>query len=92
MTADLAFVGRAPRPVAMETVGERIRNLQAQAKGLAREHVQALSAAMADLEHLATEIASGGDAYAPGARDLARQLATELESRGQTLAAIINRT
>lgn len=75
-----------------ETVAQRVRRLQAEARQLAKDHVKALSAAMADLEALAAEIAEGGEAYAPGVREVARQLAEELDSRVQTLEAISART
>ena len=43
---------------------------------------------MTDLEHLAAEIADGGEAYSPGIRDIARRLAEDLDSRAQTVEAI----
>jgi hypothetical protein len=82
-----------PLPVkAQETVGERVRRLQAEAKGLALEHVRVLARAMVDIQMLAAEIAEGGDVYAPGARDLARRLAEDLDARVQTLEAITARS
>ncbi len=75
-----------------ETVAERVRRLQAEARQLAKDHVKSLSAAMVGLEQLAAEIADGGDAYAPGIREVARQLAEDLDSRVQTLEAIAART
>lgn len=75
-----------------ETVSERVRRLQAEARQLAKDHIKSLSAAMIDLEQLAAEIAEGGDAYAPGVREVARQLAEDLDSRVQTLEAIAART
>jgi hypothetical protein len=75
-----------------ETVAERVRRLQAEAKQLAKDHVKALTAAMVDLEQLAAEIAEGGEAYAPGIRDVARRLVEDLDSRVQTLEAIAART
>ena len=75
-----------------ESVAERVRRLQAEAKQLAKDHVKALTTAMVELEHLAAEIADGGDAYAPGIRDVARRLAEDLDSRVQTLEAIAART
>jgi len=47
---------------------------------------------MVSLEELAAEIAEGGDAYSPGVRDVARRLAEDLDSRVQTLEAIVART
>lgn len=75
-----------------ETVSERVRRLQAEARDLAKDHVHELSRAIAAAERLAAEIADGGDAYPPGIRDLARRFADEAEGRIQTLEAIISRT
>lgn len=77
---------------AAESVAQRVRRLQAEARQLAKDHVKALASAMAQLEDLASEIAEGGDAYSPGVREVARQLAEELDSRVQTLEAISART
>ncbi len=84
---DLKPVG--PKP---ETVAQRVQRLQAEAKQLAKDHIKALTTAMVSLEELAAEIAEGGDAYAPGVRDVARRLAEDLDSRVQTLDAIVART
>ena len=75
-----------------ESVAERVRRLQAEAKQLAKDHIKALTAAMVEVEHLAAEIADGGDAYAPGVRDVARRLVEDMDSRVQTLEAIVART
>ena len=75
-----------------ETVAQRVQRLQSEAKQLAKDHVRALTSAMVSLEELAAEIAEGGDAYAPGVRDIARRLAEDLDSRVQTLEAIAART
>lgn len=74
-----------------ETVAQRVRRLQAEARLLAKDHVRSFTDAMTELEHLAAEIADGGEAYAPGVRDIARRLAEELDSRVQTLEAITAR-
>lgn len=87
-----APVAAPPDPLLSETVAQRVRRLQAEARLLAKDHVRSLSAAMTQLEHLAVEIAEGGDAYAPGVRDLARRLAEELDARAQTLDAIAGRS
>jgi hypothetical protein len=71
-----------------ETVAERVRRLQAEAKQLAKDHVHALSAAIMNAEAIAAEIADGGDAYPPGIRDLARRFAEDADARVQTLEAI----
>ena len=75
-----------------ETVADRVRRLQAEAKQLAKDHVHALSAAIMNAEQIASEIAEGGDAYPPGVRDLARRLVEDCEARVQTLEAIVART
>ena len=75
-----------------ETVAQRVRRLQQEARQLAKDHIKALSAAMVEVETLAAEIAEGGEAYPPGVRDLARRLVEDCEARVQTLEAIVART
>lgn len=75
-----------------ETVAERVRRLQAEAKQLAKDHIRSLSAQIVAVEQMAAEIADGGEAYPPGVRDLAGRLVQDLESRVQTLEAIAART
>jgi hypothetical protein len=78
-------------PAKPETVAERVRRLQAEAKELARDHIHALAAAMVGVEQMAAEIAEGGDAYPPGVRDLARRFVEDIDARVQTLEAITAR-
>ena len=87
MTAELRTIPRTDEPVAT-----RVRRLQEEARGLAREHVNALTAALLQVEQLSTEIAAGGEAYPAGIRDLARRLAEDSCVRGQTLAALNGRS
>ena len=75
-----------------ETVAQRVRRLQLEAKTLAKDHIRALSTAMVEVETIAAEIAEGGDAYPPGVRDIARRLVEDCEARVQTLEAIVART
>lgn len=89
MTRVLSVVRDTPKS---ETVAERVRRLQAEARALAGDHVREFTSAMVDLETLAMEIANGGDAYPAGIRDVARRLAEDLESRVQTIEAISART
>ena len=77
-------------PIA-ETVAQRVRRLQAEARQLAKDHVKSFTNAMTELEQLAAEIADGGEAYSPGIRDIARRLAEDLDSRVQTVEAIAAR-
>jgi len=75
-----------------ETVAERVRRLQAEAKQLAKDHIRSLSSALINVEQIALEISEGGEAYPPGVRDLARRLVEDCEMRAQTLEAIVSRT
>lgn len=75
----------------MTSVSQQIRDLQSQAKALADGQVRAMLQAMHDLEVIAQEIEGGGDAYAVGVREVARQLAEEMEARAQGLGAILAR-
>lgn len=81
----------APR-VVEETVAERVRGLQAQARELAKDHVNALALAMMDAAKMAADIAEGGDAYPAGVRDLARRFAEDAENMSQSIIAIGTRT
>ena len=86
---DLKTVQSSPKG---ETVSERVRRLQAEAKQLAKDHIKALVQQIGDLEVMAAEISEGGEAYPPGVRDIARRLVEDCDSRIQTLEAIVART
>jgi hypothetical protein len=86
---DLKNTNSAPKA---ETVAQRVRRLQTEAKQLAKDHIRSLNQALVDVEQLAAEISEGGDAYPPGVRDLARRLVEDCEMRVQTLEAIVART
>ena len=83
MSAQLSIV--APTP---ERPSARASRLMAEARAAAREQVEVLEVAMSEVISMANEISDGGDAYAPGLRDLCRRLAEEVAQRGQTLGAI----
>jgi hypothetical protein len=87
-TASTAAESKALVPAKAETVAERVRRLQAEAKTLAKDHVHALAQAMAGVEQMAAEIADGGEAYPPGVRELARRFVEDIDARIQTLEAI----
>jgi hypothetical protein len=78
-------------PNADATIADRIKRLQNEARGLAREHVLALQAALVEVERLAHDIADGGEAYPVGIREIARRLTEETESRVQAMEAILSR-
>ena len=88
-TNDLKMSPAVPKN---ETVAERVKRLQAEAKQLARDHIKALTAQIVAVEEMAAEIAEGGEAYPPGVRDVARRLVEDMDSRVQTLEAIVART
>jgi len=96
MSASLAVVANNPAPEAetpaAEPLTSRIRRLQAEAKAMAREHIKMLEASLADMTLLAAEIAEGGDAYPVGAREMARQMVADCESRLLGLQAILHRS
>lgn len=93
MTPPLAVVSDQsvrdmPTPPAL---AQRIRALQAEARGLAREHIASLESAMLEVERLAAEIAEGGEAYPAGVRDIARRLAEDCGLKVATIEAIAER-
>jgi hypothetical protein len=96
MSASLAIVANNHAPEvegpSEEPLTTRIRRLQAEAKSMAREHISQLEASLADVARLANEIADGGDAYPVGAREMARQMVADCESRLLGLEAIMHRT
>lgn len=77
---------------ASETLAEQIRRLQAEAKSLARSHVDALKLALIEVERLSEEIGAGGDVYPTGVRELARRFASETDTKVQALMAIVQRS
>jgi hypothetical protein len=96
MSASLAVVANNPAPEAEAPAAEpltaRIRRLQAEARSMAREHVNLLEASIVETARLAGEIADGGDAYPVGVREMARQMVTECEARLLNLESIMRRT
>ncbi len=74
-----------------ETRGERIRRMQANAKALAREQIEAMTEAMLEVSRMADEIATGGDAYPVGVRELASRLKSDLENQSRTVEALLMR-
>lgn len=72
-------------------LAERIARLRREERALANEHVDQLTAALAEVERLAGEIAAGGGAYHVGVREIARRLTAEAGAHGQTIEAIRSR-
>lgn len=90
VTTDAAPVAANPA-LAGANLAERVRQLQAEARSLARDHTDALHDSLLAISHLASEVAEGGDAYPPGVRELARRMAEENAGRAATLEAILGR-
>jgi len=80
-----------PSPSEPESAALKIKRLQAEAKSLAREHVELLAAALAEVSRLAGEVADGGDLYPVGARELARRLIDDAAKQSLSLSAIVDR-
>jgi hypothetical protein len=74
-----------------ESPADRIRRLQSEARGLAREHVELLAQTLTEVSRLSEEIAEGGDVYPVGARELSKRLAEEACKHALSLTAIIDR-
>ncbi len=79
-------LGRGP-----DTVADRVKRLQEEARLLAREEIESLENQLTLAAKTAAEIARGGDAYPVGARALAEQLSEEIPLRVQSLKAIMER-
>ena len=87
MSPSLSVVSADGKVAALErtnsndAVVERVRRLQAEARGLVLEHVRDLEAALHTVERLSREIA--------GVREIARRLTEDAETKAQTLEAIM---
>ncbi len=77
---------------APDSRAERVRRMQANAKALAREQIEAMSAAMLELAHMAEEVADGGEVYPVGVRELSRRIAHDLEVNAQTITVLLQRS
>lgn len=74
------------------TTAERVKRLQAEARALALEEVEALERLLVHAAEKAREIAEGGDAYPVGARELASRLSEDLPMKAETIKAIVSRS
>ena len=71
--------------------GLRARQLFEDAQAASLEHLRALDLAIATVRELSDEIVRGGELYAPGLRELARNLAEDLFWKAKTLALLSQR-
>jgi hypothetical protein len=74
-----------------ETLAETVRRMQANARVLAREQVEAMNAAVLELAGMAREVAVGGEAYPVGVRELSRRMADELGAYVRNIEALLYR-
>ncbi len=73
------------------TTAERVKRLQAEARALALEEVEALERLLVEAAAKAREISTGGDAYPVGAREIASRLVEDLPAKAETIKAIVSR-
>lgn len=69
----------------------RARHLLEEAKLVSLEHLRALQAAVATVRDLADEVVGGGDLYAPGLHELAKNLSEDLFWKSKTLELLSRR-
>ncbi len=74
-----------------QTTADRVKRLQAEARALAIEQVEALEKILCEAAAMADDIARGGDAYPVGAREIASRLAEDLPGKAETIKAIVSR-
>jgi hypothetical protein len=76
---------------APETTAERVKRLQLEAHALALEEVEQFEKLLTQAADKAKDIASGGDAYPVGVREIAARLAADLPTRAETIRTIVGR-
>jgi DNA-binding PucR family transcriptional regulator len=74
-----------------ETTAERVRRQQAEAKIMAREHVEQLEKCLMSTAEVAREIAEGGEAYPVGVREMASRLSEDLPEKLVSLRSLNER-
>jgi hypothetical protein len=75
----------------VENPAQRIRRLQLEAHRLAQEQIEAFARDLTSMAQRAADIASGGEAYPVGAREVASRIAEDLPQKAQLLAALRSR-
>lgn len=78
-------------PAKPEPLAHRIIRLQAEARSLGAQHVEAFLADLATLIRAADDIAEGGEAYPVGVRQHARQVGAELCARRYSIKCLMER-
>ncbi len=75
-----------------ETRAQRVSRMQSNARALAREHIESMVEALRAAAALADEIATGGDAYPVGVRELSGRLVRDFAAHAGSIEAILQRT
>ncbi len=78
-------------PTERESPAQKIHRLQAEARALAREQLEALGAALQEVCLLAEEVSQGGDIYPAGAPEMAKWLVEACERQSLALASLAAR-
>jgi len=86
LPARVVIADRSP-----ESLAERMRRLRAEARANARDHTEVFINALIQAETLAADIASGGEAYGEGVREIARRLGPDLETARLNVEALAAR-
>jgi ABC-type transporter Mla subunit MlaD len=88
MAATRISTSRSPDLISLAERMERVRN---DANRVAFEHTSALLRTFEDAATLASEVASGGEAYHVGVRELARRAHIDLTASVLNLRSIVGR-
>ena len=88
-TEVVSFVRETER--APERAFERIRRLQDEARQLAKSEIEDLCQDLEALGARCAEVASGGEAYPAGVRELAHRLASDLSDRAHSMMVLAER-
>ena len=73
------------------TPGARAEQLRAELRLIAQEQIADLQAALGEVLATARAIADGGEAYPHGAREICRNLASDVLAQSQTLTIVTAR-
>jgi len=74
-----------------ETTAERVRRLQAEARIVAREHIEQLEQCLLRTAEVAREVAEGGEAYPVGVREMASRMTDDLPEKLLNLRSLLDR-
>lgn len=81
----------APSAAPSDTLADRMERLRRDAEAVAGEHTDALVEALASAAELAEQVATGGEAYHVGVREIARRSQHELNAMVLNLRVIRGR-